>query len=54
MFKALKSFSGKISMVEGEIKEILDKEVAKDLLNAKYVEEVKAAKKAAKKAPKGE
>lgn len=41
MYKALKSFVGKISMVEGEVKEILDKEIAEDLLKAGYIEEVK-------------
>lgn len=41
MYKALKSFVGKISMVEGETKEILDKEVVQDLLRAGYIEEVK-------------
>lgn len=40
MYKALKSFVGKISMVEGEVKEILDKEVAEDLLKAGYIKEV--------------
>lgn len=45
MYKALVSFGGKISMVEGEIREINDKEIVKDLLNAKYIEEVKENKK---------
>lgn len=40
MYKALKSFVGKISMVEGEVKEILDKEVAEDLLRAGYIEKL--------------
>lgn len=40
MYKALVTFVGKISMVEGETKEILDKEVVKDLLKAGYIEEV--------------
>lgn len=38
MYKALESFVGKISMVKGEVKEILDKEIAKDLLKAGYIE----------------
>lgn len=38
MYKALKSFVGKVSMVEGEVKDILDEEVAKDLLRAGYIE----------------
>ena len=40
MYKALKSFVGKISMVEGEVKEILDKEVVEDLLKAGYIEKL--------------
>lgn len=43
MYKALKTFVGKVSMVEGETKEILDEEVAKDLLRAGYVEKAKKA-----------
>ena len=45
MYKALKSFSGKISMRKGEVKAITDKEVIADLLQAGYIEEVKAEKK---------
>lgn len=45
MYKALKSFAGAVSMRKGEVKEINDKEIAKDLLNAGYIEEVKPAKK---------
>lgn len=41
MFKALKSFSGKVSMAKGQKKDIQDKEVIKDLLNAGYIEEIK-------------
>lgn len=58
MYKALKTFSGLVNMVEGEVKDILDKEVVKDLLNCGYIEEVspapvaKATKKG-KKTPKG-
>lgn len=40
MYKALTSFVGKVSMVEGETKEILDKEVVQDLLRAGYIEKV--------------
>jgi hypothetical protein len=43
--KALKSFSGLVSMYKDEEKEITSKEVLTDLLNAQYVEEVKAEKK---------
>ena len=45
MFKALISFSGKISMSKGQVKEIKDKEIIKDLLKAGYIEEVKTTKK---------
>ena len=45
MYKALKSFAGKVSMRKGEVKEINDKEIVKDLLNAGYIEEVKPEKK---------
>ena len=40
MYKALETFVGKVSMVKGEVKEILDKEVANDLLKAGYIEEL--------------
>lgn len=41
MYKALKSFCGKVSMKKGETKDIDDKDVIKDLLNAGYIEEIK-------------
>lgn len=41
MYKALKSFCGKVSMKKGETKDIDDKNVIKDLLNAGYIEEIK-------------
>ena len=44
MYRALKSFVGKISMVEGEVKEIVDKELIKDLTNAGYIVEEKPIK----------
>ena len=40
MYKALKSFSGVVSMSLGEIKEIGDENIANDLLKAGYVEKV--------------
>ena len=54
MYRALVSFSGLISMAEGEIRDIGDDAIAKDLLNAGYIEEVapdepKPKKKSAKK-----
>ena len=41
MYKALISFSGIVSMSKGQVREIEDKEIIKDLLNAGYIEEVK-------------
>lgn len=45
MYKALIGFSGKISMTKGQIREIKDKAIIKDLLKAGYIEEVKSTKK---------
>ena len=44
MYKALKSFCGKVSMRRGEIKAISDPIIVKDLLRAGYIEEIKPAK----------
>lgn len=41
MHKALKSFSGIISMHEGEMREIDNAELVADLTKAGYIEEVK-------------
>lgn len=42
-------------MYEGEVRELSDKDIIKDLLHCKYIEEVKPAKKkGTKKTPKGE
>lgn len=41
MHKALKSFSGIVSMYEGETREIEDADVVADLLKAGYIAEVK-------------
>lgn len=41
--KAIKSFAGKVTMSKGETKDIL-KEVADDLIRAKFVKEVKVKK----------
>ena len=38
MYKALVTFSGVISMAKGEIKEISDSFIAKDLVKAGYIE----------------
>ncbi len=40
MYKALVSFSGLITMYKGEEREIEDKNIVKDLLQAKYIEEI--------------
>lgn len=60
--KALVSFAGKLSMMEGETRNIKDMTIVKDLLNAKYIEEVKTEsveekpkkRTVKKKTPKGE
>ena len=44
MYRALISFSGKVSMAEGEIRDISDKAIVDDLLDAKYIEEITPAK----------
>ena len=46
-YKAKVSFSGKVSMHVGEVKDISDANIAKDLLSAGYIEEVKPAEKVA-------
>ena len=43
-YKALTSFSGKISMTKGQTMEIKDEALAKDLLGVKYIEAVSFAK----------
>lgn len=44
MYKALVSFSGLISMGKGEVREISDSALVKDLLNAGYIEKVEEKK----------
>lgn len=39
-YKALVSFVGQISMAKDEVREISDKELISDLLQAKYIEKV--------------
>ena len=41
-YKALVSFSGMLSMAEGEVREISDKALIDDLTKAGYITEVKA------------
>lgn len=45
MYEAIKSFSGVISMSVGDVKDINDVNIAKDLLKAGYIREVKPAEK---------
>lgn len=45
MYKALKTFTGQVKMKKGEVRDLKDKAVAKDLLRAGYIEEVKPAAK---------
>lgn len=52
LYKATISFAGKISMTQGEIRDISDSPVVKDLTKAGYIEPVEkktARKKTAKK-----
>lgn len=44
MYKALKTFGGIVSMRKGELKDISDPIIVKDLLKAGYIEEIKPAK----------
>lgn len=39
-YRALVSFAGVVSMSQGEVKDNIDGEIAKDLLRAGYIEEV--------------
>jgi hypothetical protein len=47
--RALKSFAGKVTMAVGEVREIKDEVILKDLLRAEYVETVEEPKKSKKK-----
>lgn len=44
-YRALISFSGQISMAMGDVAEIADKSIAKDLLKAGYITELRANQK---------
>lgn len=48
MYKALKTFCGKVSMHKGETRNLTDKTVINDLLKAGYIEEMQPAKKTTK------
>lgn len=43
-YRALVSFTGKLSMARGQVKEINDKDLEQELLRAKFVEEIKEPK----------
>lgn len=45
MYRALVTFSGKVSMAVGDVMDISDKSIVNDLLNAGYIEEVNPPKK---------
>jgi hypothetical protein len=45
LYKAKVDFSGIISMSLGDVSEIADASIAKDLLKAGYIEEIKPAEK---------
>lgn len=50
MYKCLVTFSGsKLAMVVGDVADIADEAIAKDLLKAGYIEEIKPAEKVEKK-----
>ena len=44
-YRALVSFSGLVSMRKGEVREIKDKAIVKDLLHAGYIEPLEKKKK---------
>ena len=44
-YRALVSFGGLVSMRKGEVRELKDKEIVKDLLRAKYIEPLERKKK---------
>ena len=48
-YRALKGFSGLISMKKGDVKEINDKYIVDDLLKAKYIEPIEKPKTKTKK-----
>ena len=45
MYKALRSFTGQVSMYKNEIKEIEDKNVANDLIKSGYIVEIEIPEK---------
>lgn len=51
-YRALRSFSGLISMVKNEVRDIEDDKIVKDLIRAGYIEDLSAKQKAAAKSSK--
>ena len=47
-YRATKSFSGLVSMVKGEVRELEDEGIVKDLLKSGYIEDLSEKQKAAK------
>lgn len=48
MYRALKSFSGKISVAEGERIQLFDEKIINDLLQAGYIAKIEETKKETK------
>ena len=48
MYKALKNFSGILSMSVGDVCEIADESIAKDLIRVGYIQEIKPAQRGGK------
>ena len=48
-YEALVSFTGVITMAKGEVRELTDPLIVKDLLQAKYIKKVTATRKTNKK-----
>lgn len=47
-YRALKSFTGLVSMVKNEVREINDEAIVKDLLRAGYIDDLSEKQKIAK------
>jgi hypothetical protein len=47
-YRATKSFTGLVSMVKGEVRELEDEKIVKDLLKSGYIEDLSEKQRAAK------
>lgn len=47
-YRATKSFTGLVSMVKGEVRELEDERIVKDLIKSGYIEDLSEKQKAAK------